>query len=169
MSAQPTTDSDLSAIPGADLLSLWTLVFDIVRDIEARLAATIAAHDLTPPQFYVLKTLSERGSEAPIGEVAAAQHLTNATMTGIVKRLEASQPPLVTRSRSQTDRRSVLVRLTPAGVERFGEVQGDLITQAAAMLSILDDEGRRDLLQYAAYYVNEVIPRFPVSAIRGEE
>lgn len=154
--------------PEPDLLSLWSLLFEIVRDIEGRLAAFMAAHDLTPPQFYVLKTLTEQGGQAPIGEIAKAHHLTNATMTGIVKRLENMTPPLVERRRSETDRRSVLVALTPDGMAKFAAIQADLIVQVQGMLSILDADGQRDLLHYAAYYVNEVIPRFPVNEIGGE-
>lgn len=149
------------------MLSLWSLLFEIVRDIEGRLAAFMAAHDLTPPQFYVLKTLTERGGQAPIGEIAKAHHLTNATMTGIVKRLEGMEPPLVERQRSDHDRRSVLVVLTPEGIARFAAIQADLIMQVQGMLGILDADGQRDLLHYASYYVQQVIPRFPVNKIGG--
>lgn len=151
-----------------DMLSLWTLLFQIVRDLEGRLQAFMATHGLTPPQFYVLKTLTEQGGQAPIGEIARAHHLTNATMTGIVKRLENMEPPLVERQRSEHDRRSVLVALTPDGIGRFAAMQADLIVQVQEMLSILDADGQRDLLHYAEYYVNEVIPRFPVSEIGDE-
>jgi DNA-binding MarR family transcriptional regulator len=98
-----------------DVTDFWMLAFKIVLDGEKRLTAQLAAHSLTPPQFYVLKTLVESGGQCPIGQIARQHQLTNATMTGLVKRLEAMSPPLVSRETSADDRRSVMVSLTPAG------------------------------------------------------
>ena len=47
-----------------DVAELWTILFDIVTDGEKRLASHFEAHQLTPPQFYVLKTLSENAGPA---------------------------------------------------------------------------------------------------------
>ncbi len=97
-----------------DVAELWSLLFAIVTDGEKRLAGHFEAHQLTPPQFYVLKTLSENQGECRIGDIARDHHLTNATMTGLVKRLEAMDPPLVRRRRNTSDGRSVDVLLTEA-------------------------------------------------------
>lgn len=134
----------------------WTLLFQIVLDSEKRLAANLAAHDLTPPQFYVLKTLIERGGRCPIGEIARAHHLTNATMTGLIKRMEAVASPLVMREPNAADRRSVYVTLTPAGTERFLAVQQDLLHHLRAVLSVLTGEERQDLIRYFSHYVSLV-------------
>ena len=138
----------------SDVTVFWTLLFQIVLDSEKRLAANLAAHDLTPPQFYVLKTLIERGGRCPIGEIARAHHLTNATMTGLVKRLEAML--LVQREPNAADRRSVYVTLTQAGTERFLAVQQDLLTHLRAVLSVLSSEERQDLIRYFSHYVSLV-------------
>jgi DNA-binding MarR family transcriptional regulator len=148
-----------------DLSQLWSLLFQIVADVEKRLQAHMAAHNLTPPQFYVLKALVEQGMQCSIGDIARELHLTSATMTGIINRLEAMDPALVNRSRSEADRRSVTVTLTEAGMERFMAVQAGLMAHVAEMLDLLDDRGKQDLITYAALYVNEVINRFPVSDI----
>ncbi len=50
--------------------------------------------------------------EVPIGDLAKAVSLGQATVTGIIDRLEARS--LVTRNRSTEDRRKVLVRTTPS-------------------------------------------------------
>ncbi len=141
-----------------DITIFWTLLFQIVLDSEKRLAANLAAHDLTPPQFYVLKTLIERGGRCPIGEIARAHHLTNATMTGLVKRLEAAVPPLVMREPNAADRRSVYVTLTQAGTERFLAVQQDLLQHLRAVLNVLSSEERQDLIRYFSHYVQLVAP-----------
>jgi DNA-binding MarR family transcriptional regulator len=155
-------DSDLDR----DSLHFWTLVFQIILDGEKRLAAHLAAHELTPPQFYVLKTLSERGGHCAIGQIARDHHLTNATMTGLIKRLEAMNPPLVKREPSKSDRRSVEVNLTPAGQARFLAVQADFLNQVRLVFRLLSERERQDLLHYLERYVNVLAEQFPVDAIQ---
>jgi DNA-binding MarR family transcriptional regulator len=147
-----------------DINTLWSLLFTIVLDGEKRLAAYLAAHQLTPPQFYVLKTLSERGGRCPIGEIARAHHLTNATMTGLVSRLEAFEPPLVIREQRAADRRSVDVILTGEGMARFEAVQHDLLAQVRQLFSLLSAEERQDLIHYLMRYLDFVRTQFPVEA-----
>jgi len=148
-----------------DINLLWSLLFTIVLDGEKRLAAYMGAHQLTPPQFYVLKTLMERGGRCPIGEIARQHHLTNATMTGLVKRLEALG--LVAREQSAADRRSVEVSLTPAGEARFFAVQVDLMDQVRMMFSLLSAEERQDLIRYLSRYVEMVGAQFPLTNVQS--
>lgn len=151
-------DNDLER----DLGQLWSILFTIVLDGEKRLAAFLSAHELTPPQFYVLKTLAEHGGRCAIGEIARTHHLTNATMTGLVKRLEAFSPPLVQRDPSVDDRRSVQVSLTPAGEARFLAVQTDLLDQLRLMLTLVSREERQDLIRHLSRYVEFITEQFPV-------
>lgn len=150
-----------------DMLDFWSLLFEIVLDGEKRLSAHMLAHGLTPPQFYVLKTLAERGGRCPIGQIARSHHLTNATMTGLVKRLEATQPPLVMRETSLEDRRSVDVVLTAAGTARFLAVQADLLQQVRDVFRLLAPEERKDLLHYLGRYVRVMAEQFPVNAVNS--
>jgi len=151
----------------ADMLQFWSLLFEIVLDGEKRVAALLQAHDLTTPQFYVLKTLAERGGRCPIGQIARQHHLTNATMTGLVKRLEAMQPPLVKREASTEDRRSVQVVLTAEGTARFLGVQADLLQQVHEVFKLLSSEERTDLLYYLGRYVRVMAEQFPVNAVQS--
>ena len=147
-----------------DVAELWSLLFDIVSDGEKRLASHFDAHQLTPPQFYVLKTLSENQGECRIGDIARDHHLTNATMTGLVKRLEAMDPPLVRRRRSATDGRSVDVLLTDEGSRRFVEVQRGLMDQLRAVLGFLPDKERRDIIAKLSLYFAIFSQQFPTQA-----
>lgn len=146
----------------SDIEQFWSLLFNIVLDGEKRFAAHMAAHDLTPPQFYVLKTLNEHGGRCPIGEIARQHHLTNATMTGLVKRLEAMS--LVTRERNVDDLRSVNVILTPAGQERYAAVQDDLYNLLKAVLGLISQPERDQLMHFLARYVELVTQLFPVNS-----
>ncbi len=147
-----------------DVAELWSLLFDIVSDGEKRLASHFDAHQLTPPQFYVLKTLSENQGECRIGDIARDHHLTNATMTGLVKRLEAMDPPLVRRRRSATDGRSVDVLLTDEGSRRFVEVQRGLMDQLRSVLGFLPDKERRDIIAKLSLYFAIFSQQFPTQA-----
>ncbi len=145
-----------------DAAELWSALFDIVSDGEKRLASHFEAHQLTPPQFYVLKTLSENDGACRIGDIAQAHHLTRATMTGLVKRLEAMAPPLVQRQRNPADGRSVDVLLTDAGAERFLAVQRGLMAQLRAALALLPAEERRDIISKVRLYFSVFSQQFPI-------
>ncbi len=146
-----------------DVSELWALVFRLVLDGEKLLSSQLAEHGLTPPQFYVLKTLSEHGGHCAIGQIARLHGLTNATMTGLVKRLEAFDPPLVERETNRDDRRSVNVVLTQAGLERFFAVQNNLMEQLRVVLSLIPDAERAAILNDLRRYVSLITATFPVS------
>ena len=140
-----------------DVSRLWTMLFAIVLDGEKRIAENLAEHGLTVPQFYVLKTLSEHGGRLGIGQIARAHGLTNATMTGLVKRLEAIEPPLIIRETNAVDRRAVYVVMTPAGWERFDAVQKSLIEQIRTVFSLIPAAERRKLLDDLSRYVGLIV------------
>jgi DNA-binding MarR family transcriptional regulator len=150
-------DNDLER----DVETLWSLLFALVIDAEKRLAALVAAHDLTPPQFFVLKTLIEHGGRCPIGQIAREHHLTNATMSGLVQRLEALEPPLVKRQPDEADRRSVLVKITDEGQSRFRAVQQDIMEQMRKVLQLLNPQGRQELIAYLTRYLRVMSAEYP--------
>lgn len=80
-----------------------------------RFAQEIADLKLTVPQFFTLSTLESLGGKASMGELARATYQVSATMTGIIDRLV--RDGLVERQRAETDRRSVIVVITPKGQE----------------------------------------------------
>lgn len=69
---------------------------------------------LTYPQYLVMITLWEH-QELPVKRIAQLLRLDSGTLSPLLKRMEAAG--LVTRTRSATDERSVLVRPTPQGTE----------------------------------------------------
>jgi DNA-binding MarR family transcriptional regulator len=71
-----------------------------------------AATGLTPSQLLVLQEIERRGETTP-SAVAGALQFGQATVTNIVDRLEATA--LVTRQRSDRDKRQMLLRITADG------------------------------------------------------
>lgn len=152
----------MSAELERDVAQFWDLLFDIVTDLEKRLFNHLAEHDLTPPQFYVLKTLTEHGGHCRIGQIAEIHHLTNATMTGLVKRLESMSPPLVQRTRNTSDGRAVDVQLTDAGIERYQAVQESIIVQVRAIFGMLPTDERQQAIEKVHVYFGMLRQLFPV-------
>lgn len=83
----------------------------IIRAIDLHSRSLVQTCGLTGPQLVVLKELLEN-SPRPVGELARAVNLSQATVTGILDRLERKS--MVTRVRSTNDRRKVLVWHTDA-------------------------------------------------------
>lgn len=133
-----------------DAARLWSLLFQLVLDGEKRFAALLEAHGLTTPQFYVLKTLIEQGGRCPIGQIAHLHSLTNATMTGLIKRLEVLE--LVSRETNVEDRRSITVILSESGYARYEAVKDELTGQLRGLLSLLPDDERRRLIDDLSRY-----------------
>ena len=74
--------------------------------------------DLTYPQYLVMLVLWERDG-LTVSEIGARLFLDSATLTPLLKRLEAAG--LVSRSRSTADERHVVVALSDAGRAMAGE------------------------------------------------
>ena len=75
---------------------------------------------LTHPQYLVMLALWER-SPRTVRDIGEALHLEPATLSPLLKRLEAAG--LVTRARTATDERALDVALTPAGTELRAEAE----------------------------------------------
>jgi DNA-binding MarR family transcriptional regulator len=82
----------------------------IIRAIDLHSRSLVQRFGLTGPQLLVLKALTD-GAPRTVSEIAAAVNLSQATVTGILDRLERKQ--MIARARSATDRRKVLVSPTP--------------------------------------------------------
>lgn len=117
-----------------DLLRLENqLCFAMVtaaRNVVALYRPVLEPLGLTHPQYLVLLALWERSPRA-LGDLAAELAMEPATLSPLVKRLEAQA--LVTRTRNADDERILDVGLTPAGEalrERAREVPGLVMARA---------------------------------------
>jgi DNA-binding MarR family transcriptional regulator len=96
--------------------------------------------EIAHAQYALLFELAQRG-EMPAGELAAAADLTPATVSGMLDHL--AEAGLVARARSERDRRIVVCRLTPAGVERVAARHARLVPLWNAALAEFDVEELR--------------------------
>jgi MarR family transcriptional regulator, transcriptional regulator for hemolysin len=88
--------------------------------VRERLDERLAAQGGSLPQWVVLRALSEepRLSHRDLG---ARMYLSGPTITHHLDRMEAGG--LIARTRDVVDRRVVYVAMTPAGAERFRELE----------------------------------------------
>lgn len=84
----------------------------ITRAIDLHSRDLLQDVGLTAPQLTALQAIS-RLQPVTVGALAKSIHLSHATLTGILSRLESRK--LVSRSRSGSDRRAVVVELTKVG------------------------------------------------------
>lgn len=83
----------------------------IIRAIDLHSRALVRRYGLTGPQLVVLKELVGTSPQS-VSALAAEVNLSQATVTGILDRLERKD--MVTRQRDSNDRRKVLVSPTSA-------------------------------------------------------
>ncbi|GAB7190192.1 MarR family transcriptional regulator TamR [Kineococcus sp. NUM-3379] len=162
--APPGAGAAPGAAPGADevdrIVAAWRRVAPDV-DVEplevlsrvARLAhhldrlrrSAFAAHELETWEFDVLAALRRAGAphELSPGQLVVQTLVTSGTMTNRVDRLEGRG--LVQRRPAPDDGRSVLVRLTPAGVSAVDAALADLVRAEHRMLAVLPAAERRAL------------------------
>jgi DNA-binding MarR family transcriptional regulator len=105
----------------------------ITRAIDLRSRLLLQKNGLTIPQLAALQAV-QRLQPITVGALARDIHLGPATVTGILGRLE--KRGLVSRSRDDRDRRSVVVELTDEGTKLVAEAP-----------SLLQDRFRRKLAE----------------------
>ncbi len=83
----------------------------IMRAIDIHSKRLVQRHGITGPQALLLKNLLDL-KESPVGQLAKRVNLSQATVTDILDRLE--KRGLIRRTRSDSDKRRVLVSATPS-------------------------------------------------------
>ena len=115
--------------------SVMIAIRKIVQAIDLNSRKLVKRVGLTGPQLVILQEIASCMEMTP-GEIARAVSLSQSTVTGILDRLEKRQ--LISRRRSDGDKRRIMVRITDSGnrileeapplmqetfVERFSSLQ----------------------------------------------
>lgn len=105
-------------------LKLWIRLLGVTRGAENSLREYLRlSHATTLPRFDVLAALYRRREGVTMSELSRLLLVSNGNATAVVDRLEADG--LVRRTPSDTDRRTVFVGLTEAGLTSFeAQAQG---------------------------------------------
>ena len=84
----------------------------IIQAIDTNSKQLVKRVGLTGPQLVILQEITRMG-EVTAGEIAQAVSLSQATVTGILERME--KRGLLARRRSERDKRRIMVSITESG------------------------------------------------------
>jgi DNA-binding MarR family transcriptional regulator len=116
------------------------------RLLDKELKDFFAGHGLEFFEFDVMATLRRSGApfELSAGDLLKAAMVTSGAITNRIDRMEAKG--LVERVRDDRDRRSVRIRLTPAGLALIDDLVGRHIANEARLLAGLAPADREALV-----------------------
>lgn len=123
----------------------------IVRALSLAGRDLARSHDLTVPQLLCLRVLKDAGL-LTAGALATALSLSPQTVTGLLDRLHARG--LIERTRSETDRRQVLIRLSEHGEHLLGTTAPSLQDRFVERFGALPAARRRTLADALSAIVN---------------
>jgi DNA-binding MarR family transcriptional regulator len=116
---------------------------DVVR---RQVAGTLEAHGITPQQYNVLRILRGAGDAGlPTLEIATRMIERAPGITGLLDRLEAKG--MIRRDRKAGDRRCVLCRITPAGLDLLERLDEPVERADRALFEAVPDAELRLLLE----------------------
>jgi DNA-binding MarR family transcriptional regulator len=136
----------LKRISGIFMLLMWIA--------KRRFFQLLQPFGLTMPQFMSLAALSMQQEPYTMSDLTNVTLHEPATMTGIVDRLV--KMGLVERSRSKTDRRVVLVKISPSGMGLLQQIHEELINDSLIAYQILSDEELTEIEHVFSNVLNQV-------------
>lgn len=105
--------------------------------VRRRMGALLAPHGLSLAQYNALRILRGAGDPLPTLEVGARMIERTPGVTRLLDGLE--RKGLVRRERSEEDRRTVLCRITPAGVRLLSELDSPVARSDLSAVEDLED------------------------------
>lgn len=128
--AAPSRKEQIKAIHDAFIGLMWVA--------KRQFAQRLQAFGLTPPQFITLAALATHKQACTMSDLTNATFQDAPTVTGIMDRLVKTN--LVERTRSETDRRVVLVQATPTGVDLVKQVEAQTLHEAETSYAAMSDD-----------------------------
>jgi len=120
-------------------LKMWIRLLGVTRRAENHLRDHLRVnHATTLPRFDVMAALYRRRDAVTMSELSRMLLVSNGNATAVVDRLEAEG--LVVRTPSQADRRTVIVALTPAGLDAFEGLAESHEAEVGRLFAGLADE-----------------------------
>jgi DNA-binding MarR family transcriptional regulator len=113
---------------------------------------------LTHPQFITLAALVSHKKPCAMRDLTEATFQDPPTMTGIIDRLVKMK--LVRRTRSETDRRVVLVQANELGNEIFKQIEDQALFDKSGGYAALTDEELAALEELSMYLLRMYVGRY---------
>ena len=127
-----------------DTEAFYEALSELIRVYEFRDRDRICCYDISVSQCYALEAVV-RGEELTLNDLAARLYLDKSTASRVVDALE--RKGYVERQPHPEDRRSLLLRPTPAGREMEQRIRRDILAEEQALLADFDPEIRQAMTQ----------------------
>jgi DNA-binding MarR family transcriptional regulator len=125
-------------------IRIWLRLLTCANRIETALQRKIvSAFGISLARFDLLAQLERAGGVLTMTDASRCMMVTNGAITGLVDRL--ADEGFVAREPHPKDRRTILVRLTERGRERFLEMAREHESWTVALLSGLEKDGKEQL------------------------
>jgi len=111
--------------------------------------------ELSPGELLALAHLSLSGSLGPT-DLTRRLHMTTGAMTAMLDRL--AERGYITREQHATDRRRIVVRLTPGGRDRIFEHVHGMADEVVCLTERLDADERRVIGRYLEALSDTIVP-----------
>ena len=129
-----------------DALRLWLRLLTCTSLIEGAIRADLRSEfDVTLPRFDLMAQLYRHADGLKMGVLSQRLMVTGGNVTGITGQLE--KEGLVTRATDSTDRRSFVIKLTPAGRKTFTRMAARHEEWVAELLGGLTEPERSELFR----------------------
>lgn len=115
----------------------------IIRSIDQQNRRIRESYHVTQPQLVCIRALLH-GGPMTSRQLAEQMYVSQATVTGVLDRLEAKG--VIARERSTQDRRKVFISLTASGETMAKEMPWPLQERFAHSLELLDEEERMQMV-----------------------
>ena len=140
----------------ARFLEAW---FAVRQFIQAANFNRFQGAGLSATQFMTLNLLPATGQGIPIGELARRMNLSPATVAKTVDSLETRN--MIARSKSPTDKRSVVITITPAGSKLQNAANSHFRRQIGEHFQSMLPEDRAGLIRGLESFIRAAHPTPP--------
>jgi DNA-binding MarR family transcriptional regulator len=149
-----TREERIKAIHDAFIALMWIS--------KRQFAHRLQAFGLTHSQFITLATLTAHKQACTMSDLINVTFQDAPTMTGVIDRLVKMN--LVERTRSETDRRVVLVQVSSAGIALVNQIEEQTLCDANSGFASLSDEELNAFEQLLRYILRMYIGRYSSSS-----
>ncbi len=128
-----------------------TVFLELARTVEALshpVVQLLKTHELSPTQYNVLRILRGSPDGLTCGEIGNRMVTRDPDITRLLDRMEKHK--LIERSRDQKDRRIVLSRITPGGLELLAQLDAPMQETHHRMLGHLGGQRLAQLSELLA-------------------
>ncbi len=114
-------------------------------ELAASLQSSLAMYGISEGRLRILGLLMDHDRPATHTELAEWSGVTAGTITGLIDGLERDR--YVVRKASETDRRVILIEMTPAGQKHLDAILPGHLTRLSRMMSRLSKAEQRTLVK----------------------